>query len=70
MSNRQKIVAFTGAGISAESGLDTFRDKNGLWMRLDVVAQTHRLGVFKEDFYEVIVKAYLIAFIIKRSDVA
>lgn len=33
LSNRQKIVAFTGAGISAESGLATFRDRNGLWMR-------------------------------------
>lgn len=27
----QKIVVFTGAGISAESGLETFRDSNGLW---------------------------------------
>ena len=35
MNNRQKIVAFTGAGISAESGLATFRDKNGLWKRHD-----------------------------------
>lgn len=26
-----KIVAFTGAGISKESGVDTFRDKGGLW---------------------------------------
>lgn len=26
-----KIVIFTGAGISAESGLSTFRDSNGLW---------------------------------------
>lgn len=25
------IVVFTGAGISAESGLDTFRDNDGLW---------------------------------------
>jgi NAD-dependent deacetylase len=27
----QKIIALTGAGISAESGLKTFRDSNGLW---------------------------------------
>jgi len=27
----QKIVILTGAGISAESGLKTFRDKDGLW---------------------------------------
>ena len=29
--NPKKIVVFTGAGISAESGLQTFRDSNGLW---------------------------------------
>ena len=28
---RQKVVVLTGAGISAESGLATFRDNNGLW---------------------------------------
>jgi NAD-dependent deacetylase len=27
----QKLVVLTGAGISAESGLPTFRDSNGLW---------------------------------------
>ena len=27
----KKIVVFTGAGISAESGLSTFRDHGGLW---------------------------------------
>ena len=27
----QKIVVLTGAGISAESGLQTFRGQNGLW---------------------------------------
>lgn len=27
----RKIVVLTGAGISAESGLKTFRDNNGLW---------------------------------------
>ena len=26
-----KIVILTGAGISAESGLGTFRDEGGLW---------------------------------------
>jgi len=26
-----KVVVLTGAGISAESGLKTFRDNNGLW---------------------------------------
>jgi NAD-dependent deacetylase len=28
---KKKIVVLTGAGISAESGLRTFRDTNGLW---------------------------------------
>ena len=27
----QSIVILTGAGISAESGLGTFRDEDGLW---------------------------------------
>lgn len=27
----KKVVFFTGAGISAESGIPTFRDENGLW---------------------------------------
>lgn len=29
--NRKTIVVLTGAGISAESGISTFRDNNGLW---------------------------------------
>jgi NAD-dependent deacetylase len=37
---RKKIVALTGAGISVESGLPTFRDPGGLWenRRLEEVA--------------------------------
>lgn len=31
-----KIVILTGAGISAESGLGTFRDVDGLWTRYDL----------------------------------
>lgn len=31
MGNPSRIVFFTGAGISAESGLRTFRDSDGLW---------------------------------------
>lgn len=31
MARPDKIVILTGAGISAESGLGTFRDANGLW---------------------------------------
>src|SRR4249919_2286272 len=29
---KKKLVVLTGAGISAESGLKTFRDSDGLWM--------------------------------------
>lgn len=32
---RQNIVVFTGAGISAESGIPTFRDSNGMWNKYD-----------------------------------
>ncbi|OFW58398.1 MAG: hypothetical protein A2W01_03045 [Candidatus Solincola sediminis] len=31
----KKIVAFTGAGVSEESGIPTFRDPGGLWDRFD-----------------------------------
>ncbi len=34
---KQKVVIITGAGISAESGLKTFRDSNGLWEGHDVM---------------------------------
>ncbi|MEM1124715.1 MAG: Sir2 family NAD-dependent protein deacetylase, partial [Bacteroidota bacterium] len=33
----QKIVVLTGAGISAESGIKTFRDADGLWENHDVM---------------------------------
>ena len=36
------VVAFTGAGISAESGIPTFRDPGGLWDRYDPM----RFGTF------------------------
>ena len=32
----QNIVVFTGAGISAESGLDTFRDSGGIWEQFKI----------------------------------
>ena len=31
MSKPKHIVILTGAGISAESGIQTFRDAGGLW---------------------------------------
>ncbi|PSL43356.1 NAD-dependent deacetylase [Chitinophaga niastensis] len=33
---KQRLVVLTGAGISAESGLRTFRDSDGLWEGYDV----------------------------------
>lgn len=35
--SKQKIVVLTGAGISAESGISTFRDSDGLWENHDVM---------------------------------
>lgn len=32
----QRIFVLTGAGVSAESGLGTFRDKDGLWTRVNL----------------------------------
>lgn len=34
--SRKRLVVLTGAGISAESGLRTFRDSDGLWEGYDV----------------------------------
>lgn len=52
----KRIVVFTGAGISADSGISTFRDSNGLWAnyRIEEVCtpqalQHNRVGVI--DFY-------------------
>lgn len=35
IKNSKKLVAFTGAGISVESGIPTFRGKDGLWSKYD-----------------------------------
>jgi NAD-dependent deacetylase len=50
------IVVLTGAGISAESGLKTFRDSNGLWEGHDVMDVASLQGFTKNpalvlDFY-------------------
>src|SRR5262245_18444703 len=31
ISSAQRVAVLTGAGVSAESGVPTFRDANGLW---------------------------------------
>lgn len=51
-----KIVILTGAGMSAESGLKTFRDSNGLWEGHDVMEVASPTGFAKNpelvlDFY-------------------
>ena len=35
LSNAKKIVFVTGAGISQESGIPTFRGKDGYWRKYD-----------------------------------
>jgi NAD-dependent deacetylase len=56
MSNKKHIVVLSGAGISAESGLKTFRDSDGLWMGYDVYEVASPQGWHKNpqlvlDFY-------------------
>jgi NAD-dependent deacetylase len=51
-----RIVVLTGAGVSAESGMGTFRDKDGIWTRYDIedVATPEgfaRNPVLVHDFY-------------------
>lgn len=36
MAAYKRIVVLTGAGLSAESGIATFRDKSGIWSKYDV----------------------------------
>jgi len=50
------IVVLSGAGISAESGINTFRDSNGLWEGHDVMSVASPQGFSKDpalvlDFY-------------------
>ncbi|MBT8317215.1 MAG: NAD-dependent deacylase [Lutibacter sp.] len=52
----KKIVVLTGAGMSAESGLKTFRDANGLWEGHDIMEVASPIGWEKDknlvlDFY-------------------
>ena len=56
MKNKKHLVVLSGAGISAESGLKTFRDSDGLWNGYDVyeVASPdgwHRNPQLVLDFY-------------------
>jgi len=53
---KERIVVLTGAGMSAESGIKTFRDDNGLWEGHDVMEVASPQGWAKNqelvlDFY-------------------
>ncbi len=54
----KKIVVFTGAGISQESGLKTFRDEDGLWENYDIedvatIEAWHRNPALVLEFYNI-----------------
>ncbi len=48
MLDLKEGVALTGAGVSAESGIDTFRSKDGLWKKYDPSVYAS-IEVFKQD---------------------
>jgi NAD-dependent deacetylase len=56
MTKKKKLVILTGAGVSAESGIATFRDANGLWEGHDIMEVASPQGWAKNkalvlDFY-------------------
>lgn len=44
----KNIVVLTGAGISAESGIKTFRDANGMWENHDITQVASMEGFLKD----------------------
>jgi NAD-dependent deacetylase len=48
IKHARRAVAFTGAGISAESGLGTFRGRDGLWSKYDPT-EVASIESFKRD---------------------
>lgn len=67
VSTSDQIVAFTGAGFSAESGISTFRGAGGLWSKYDpsiyadinvfMQDSTYYWNFFRDERYPVIKKA-------------
>ncbi len=56
MNKTKRIVVLTGAGVSAESGISTFRDSGGLWEKYDIMEVAtpeawHRNRDLVIDFY-------------------
>jgi len=52
----KKIVFLTGAGISAESGITTFRDSGGLWEQYPVEAVASIQGYYRDP--ELVIRFY------------
>ncbi|MFO0812401.1 MAG: Sir2 family NAD-dependent protein deacetylase [Gemmatales bacterium] len=48
LRHAQKVTVFTGAGISAESGIPTFRDDTGLWREFPPEKYAHWKGLMAE----------------------
>ena len=60
---KKKIVVLSGAGVSAESGISTFRDQNGLWENYNVQDVASIEGFYRNpklvlDFYNARRHAY------------
>ena len=47
---KRKLVVLTGAGVSAESGISTFRDSNGLWENFKVEEVASIEGWYENPF--------------------
>jgi NAD-dependent deacetylase len=62
--DKKKLVVLTGAGISAESGLRTFRDSDGLWEGYDIYEVASPRGWKKDP------KVVLDFYNMRRKDVA
>ena len=61
---KKKLVILTGAGISAESGLKTFRDSDGLWEGYDIYEVASPRGWKKDP------KVVLDFYNLRRKDIA
>jgi NAD-dependent deacetylase len=67
VKNSKKIVAFTGAGFSAESGISTYRGAGGLWSKYDpsiyadinyfLRDSTYYWNFFRDERYPILKKA-------------
>lgn len=49
LSDARKIVVFTGAGISTDSGIPDFRGPNGLWTQNPLAEKTSTLSYYLND---------------------